>query len=124
MIKINDEEARVMILDKLTNNINPMLPIEDDVTGYMAKPHYNYIVEGKRGLFCYTVEKKYITVYYVWSDMSVRAHKELIKFAKMLYKRYTIDNNLPILYTGLKNFYPNHSVELADKLWQFEPKDF
>jgi hypothetical protein len=126
MIKICDIEAKVWILSKLEGKTALVDgdTLEDDVDYFMGQTHHCYLVEGGRGFICYSLHAKYINVAYVWSDMSMRAHKELIQFGKMLYKRYTIDNEIPIYYSGLINFYPNHSKEVAKDLWQFMPKDY
>ena len=126
MIEICDLEAREWIKEKLEGKtaLPEEFTLDDDIDCFMAMPHECYLVEGGRGFLFHSIHKGFVIVSYVWSDMSIHAHKELIKFGKKLYKRYTIDNETPIYYSGLINFYPNHSVEVADNLWQFKPKDY
>ena len=125
MIKLDDDAAFPIIREKLHDKC--MLPefmtFEDDLMAYSMTEHYNYFTDDLGGLICISIHNGYIGVPYTYSDMRYSIHKELITFAKKLYKRYTIIEERPILYTGLKNFYPNHSVELAKDFWQFKPKD-
>ncbi len=94
--------------------------LEDDIAYYQSVEHKNFITTNGRGFLCVMYTPEYIFIPYAWRDNSHEALKEMVMFAKLLYKRYTIENKLPIYYTGPVNFYKHHSVEIGSNIWQLE----
>lgn len=81
------------------------------------KPHHNWVVDN--GFLCVEDYKDYVIVVFAWYNKSYSAHKDMVNLGKYLYELYTVKQDKPMYYTGLTNFYRNHSVKISDNLWQF-----
>ena len=125
MVKIEDKYSTPYIKQLMRYRcVQPDgMTFDDDFDYYLQTDHSNYFTEDGKCFICVAVHDTYVSVPYIYSDMTFKHHRELVRFAKCLYKRYTIRDNKPMLYTGVKNYYPNHSVEVYDNVWQFIPKD-
>ena len=119
MTRVGDGYAFPRILDKMEGKCNLDSPLESNIHIYMRNEfHENWFADDDSCFMCVSHHDGFISIPYTYRDNSYKALKELVDFAKELYKCYTIDKQIPIIYTGLKNFYPNHSVELAKDVWQ------
>ena len=123
--QIRDDEFLPFILGKM---MGKMLLIDgftehDEMDIYKNSDHTNYFTPSGNGFLCVSHYDDFVMIPFAWYDMSYKARKEMIILGKELYQHYTIEQEMPIFYTGLKNFYKNHSRELAKNVWVFEPKD-
>jgi len=119
MIKISDREAYPFILEKMKDKCLLAGSLEDDIKSFMSHDkHECYFADDYSCFICVSYLDNFVFIPYTWRDNSRTSLKKLVKFAKSLYTRYTINKDIPILYSGLKNFYPNHSVEIADSIWK------
>ena len=112
------------VLEKMKGNLILLnnTTEEDEIEYYKIFPHVNYFLESDKGFLC-VVELEVCTfVDFAWYDGSYTAHKQMVKLGKELYQHYTIEQDKPIYYSGLKNFYKHHSIEVNPNLWQFSPK--
>ena len=120
---IKDDTCLDFVLEKMQGNmrLDPGATEESDVENYKTFPHVNYFIPEGNGFLCVAELQGFIFIPYAWYDGSFSARRQMVKLGKDLYKHYTTVNKLPIYYTGLKNFYPNHSQELKPNLWVFYP---
>jgi len=94
--------------------------LQDDIEAYTNTFHDNFFTSDHTGFICVIYTHDYIFIPYAYRENTHKTLKEMVKFAKKLHKRYTIDNNLPIIYTGLVNFYEHHSRKIGNNLWVLE----
>lgn len=121
---IKDDTCLGFVHEKMIGNLNLLegWTEQDDIDDYKDNyPHVNYFIPSDRGFLCVAELQSFIFIPYAWYDGSFSARREMVKLGKDLYEHYTRNNKLPIYYTGLKNFYPNHSRELKPNLWVFAP---
>lgn len=124
MIKIGDVFAYKHILKRMANNCMIDCSLEEDIIHYMKQEnHENWFSKDNDCFMCITHLEDKVVVPYTWRANTFKAHRELAMFAKQLYKCYTIDKRIPIYYTGLKNLYPNHSIEVSENVWLLKMKD-
>lgn len=95
----------------------------DEMNIYKESNHVNYFIPSGEGFLCISVYKEFILIPFAWYDGSFSAQKEMVKLGKQLYKYYTVEHDMPIYYTGLENFYTNHSEKVMDNVWIFKPKN-
>ena len=96
MIKVHDDMAIPFIMDKmrdkcLTDNF------DNDIHKYINEVHDNFFTKDGGGFMCLSYHSEYILANYTWRDDSFSNHKELVKFAKFLYSKYST-KYLNILY--------------------------
>ena len=122
MTKVADIACIEYITEKMDGNC--YLPqgttIHDDIDGYMMMEHENWFTKDFSSFICIQFTDSYIAIPYAYNNGGYANTKQLVTFAKRLYKRYTIKDKKPILYTGLKNHFPNHSDDLGYNLWQLK----
>jgi len=54
--------------------------------------------------------------------LTKQGYRECRDFAIKLFDMYTINQNMPILYTGQRNIGKNNSIEIEPNVWQLIPK--
>lgn len=121
--EIRDDSCLGFVLEKMQDK---MLLVGgftelDEMDMYTTSEHVNYFIPSGNGFLCVSVSNEFVMIPFAWYDMSYKARKEMIILGKELYKYYTIDQGKPIYYTGLKNFYGNHSEQIAENVWEFKP---
>ena len=122
MIRLKDAECFDIIADTMRDICVIDTTIEEDLEVYANSKHYNYFTTDGGGFICVQDMGDYIWLAYSHRDERHKTLKELILFAKLLYKRYTIDNKLPIFYAGKRNMFSNHSIKIKQQLWQLDIK--
>jgi len=121
MIRVNDDFVKPILLDKLRGT-SIREDHDKEVEEYFKEIHHNWAAVSGEGILCISFYGSYAIANYAWRENKRSVHKEMVEFAKALYKCYTIINNIPILYTGKVNFYPNHSREIGKNSWILEMK--
>lgn len=96
----------------------------DDYSNMYNTVHLIYGTDNKEGVVGFEILDHVIWVTFLWSDKSFTTNKQLIELMGDVYEIYTIGKNMPILYTGEKNMYPNASKEIAIDMWQYVPKKY
>lgn len=122
MIEVGDEfipivkekmEGKCRLPDEFT--------LDDDIAYYLSTDHKNFFTTNGKGFLCVMNLGNHLFIPYAWrEDNNYQALREMVLFAKNLYKRYTIDYKMPIYYTGLRNFYKHHSVQIDSNIWQLK----
>lgn len=118
-----DESIRPSVEANMPGN----LIVNDDETeqsiiaDYFKHPlHHNWIIDDDiNGFLCCTVYDDYVIVNFAWHIGSFGTLKKMVHMAKELYKMYTIAGGKPMYYSGKTNLYPNHSITIADNVWEF-----
>jgi hypothetical protein len=64
------------------------------------------------GLLAYTTHKDYYFIWFTYIDNKVSNAKLVYNTVKELSK------SMPVLYSGVKNFYSNNSIKLSENLYQ------
>lgn len=78
----------------------------------------------KQGVIGFELHEHMTFVTFAYSDGTFKTHKELIEIMRWAYEFYTIDANVPIYYTGLKNVFPLVSLEVSKDVYQYIPKQY
>ena len=97
---------------------------ENDMEEYKTHSHLNIFIDEGEGFLCLSFHDSFVVVHYAWHKGTRSTHKQMVRLGKDLYKQYTISKGWPIYYTGIKNFYKNHSRQIEKNLWVFEPKEY
>lgn len=88
---------------------------------YLDSLHINIITEG---FIClYAIEDEFIVIYYL-EAFKRRGFIDSAKFIRELFIRYTVEENMPIVYTGFNNVLKNNSIEIEPNVYQLMLKDY
>jgi hypothetical protein len=123
MILASDRAMMPIVQDKMKGTM--LLSDNETEEGIISeyfkhKEHFNYIIDYDiNGFLCLSVHDDVVTISFAWHIGTFTTQKKMVRLGKELYKMYTLDQGKPIYYTGLKNFYPNHSIEIAEDVWEF-----
>lgn len=122
--QIRDDDFLPFILGKM---MGKMLLIDnftehDEIEMYRNTDHVNYFIPSGDGFLCVSIFDEFVMIPFAWHTGKRSTLKEMVRLGKDLYIHYTLEQNKPIYYSGLKNFYNNHSRKIADDVWVFEPK--
>lgn len=123
MLITTDEKIRASVEKHMAGN----LVLNDDETEqsiieeyFSHDKHYNWIIdEDMNGFLCCTEYDDYVVVNFAWHIGRYATLKKMVRMAKELYKLYTVEGKKPMYYSGKTNLYPNHSITIADNVWEF-----
>lgn len=123
---IRDDDYLPFVLDKMMGN---MLLIDgvteqDEIDMYKDSEHINYFIPSGNGFLCVSIYEDFVMIPFAWHIGKHSTLKEMVRLGKDLYKHYTIDQDKPIFYTGLKNLYGHNSRQFVENVWIFEPKSY
>lgn len=113
--------TREFIESKMRGNLklSEDFPTEEAIFDYFFDNDHNiYYLEDDIGFLGIQEVDEYAYVAFAWYDGSFKAHRQMVELGHKLYKTYTLEMELPILYSGKSNFYRHHSVEISPDLWQ------
>ena len=96
----------------------------DDIAEYKSYIHINAFIDEGLGFLCLSIHEEFVYVHYAWHEGRRSTQKQMVKLGKELYRRYTVERGLSIYYSGQTNFYKNHSRQVFEDAWVFEPKDY
>lgn len=120
---IKDDSCLDFVLEKMMGNLilAPNGTEQDEMDDYESLRHINYFTDNDKGFLCIAHTNDYVSVYFAWYDKSFTTRKQMVALGKELYEFYTIKHDLPMVYSGLKNFYSHHSEQIAEDVWVFKP---
>ena len=120
---INDKAMRKIVEATMPGNliVNEGETEASIIDEYFAHaPHVNYIIDDEvNGYLCVTEHEDYIVVNFAWHIGTFATLKKMVRLAKALHKIYTVKKNKPMYDSGKTNLYANHSICVADNVWQF-----
>lgn len=96
---------------------------QDEIRAYKETDHVNYFIPSGDGFLCVSHFEGFVMIPFAWHIGKHSTLKEMVQLGKDLYKHYTVNQGMPIYYTGLRNFYTHNSVEVMDNVWIFRPKN-
>lgn len=88
---------------------------------YLDSPHINIITDNF--IVCYSILEDRIILYYM-EAFNKAGFRECREIGLGLFEEYSINKQMPILYTGKTNLYKNNSYEIEDGVYQFIPKEY
>ena len=94
---------------------------EEGFEAYLSSTHINIITDDL--ICCYSITETCIVLYYM-EAFNKQGYRECRDLGIALFKTYTIELQMPIIYTGVTNLFSNNSVEIEPNIYQFFPKEF
>ena len=123
MLKTLDSLIRPLVEQHMAGNliVNDGETEQIIIAEYFQHPmHHNWIIdEEANGFLCVTEYDEYVVVNFAWHIGTFATLKKMVKMAKHLYQIHTVGDNKPMYYSGKTNLYPNHSITIADNVWEF-----
>ena len=123
MLTTTDSHIRPSVEKNMVGNLILDVGETDEIiiAEYFQHPfHYNWIIDDDiNGFLCVTEYDDYVAVNFAWHIGTFATLKKMVRMAKHLYQIHTVGDNKPMYYSGKKNLYPNHSITIADNVWQF-----
>lgn len=121
---IKSDECLDFVLEKMrgTMLLDDGFSEVDEIEMYKRRKHINFFTMSQQGFLCLSEDDDMVFIHFAWYDKTFTAQKEMVRLGKQIYKHYTVYKGKPIYYSGLKDFYHNHSTKIEEGLWLFEPK--
>lgn len=120
---INDKAMRKIVEATMLNNLvlNDGETEVSVIDGYFNhRKHKNYIIDDEvNGYLCVAEYDDFVIVLFAWHIGTFATLKKMVHLAKALHKIYTVKQNKAMYYSGKTNLYANHSISIAENVWQF-----
>lgn len=115
-----------MIRELIENKMRGMIQLNDDFETeqavfdyYFNSRHEDHMLPDNVGFICVMLLDDCAYIPFAWHDGSFKARRMMAVLGRVIHKRYTIDQKLPIYYTGKCNYFKQHSEETYPNTWQF-----